>query len=416
MNVAPDQSPMNRLPRDRKGPIYLDYQATTPTDPRVVEAMLPFFSEKFGNPHSTSHAFGWEAGDAVETARKQVAELIGAEPREIIFTSGATESNNLALKGAGRYSHRKGNHIITTKVEHKCVLECCRQLESEGLRVTYLDVDNRGLIDLTALEEAMEDDTLLVSIMAVNNETGVIQPMSEIGSICRKNGVYFHSDCAQAAGKIPLDVTRMNIDLMSISGHKLYGPMGIGVLYVRRRPRVRLQPLFDGGGQERGLRSGTLPAPLCVGMGKACALSAMEMSEETIRIKALRERLLARIDDAECEVLVNGHMDRRFVGNLNLRFPGIRADELLTKLKGVAISTGSACTSTSVEPSYVLRAMGLTNEEAGASIRIGVGRFTTENEVDQAVDLIVAALARQTEGDNRDQKIKNSVRDTAPAV
>ena len=416
MNSAHPQTSVQGLLTGRKGPIYLDYQATTPTDSRVVEAMLPYFSEKFGNPHSTSHAFGWEAADAVDVARKQVADLIGAEPREIIFTSGATESNNLALKGAGRYLHRKGNHVITTKAEHKCVLECCRQLESEGLRVTYLDVDERGLIDLTALEEAMEDDTLLVSIMAVNNETGVIQPMADIGAICRERGIYFHSDCAQAVGKIPLDVSEMNIDLMSISGHKLYGPMGIGVLYVRRRPRVRLQPLFDGGGQERGLRSGTLPAPLCVGMGKACALSAIEMPEEMSRLKTLRERLLARIVGAGCEVLVNGDMEQRFVGNLNLRFPGIRADELLIKLRGVAISTGSACTSTSVEPSYVLRAMGLTNEEAGASIRIGLGRFTTADEVDQAVDLIVAALAGQTEGDNRDQQINNSARDTAPAA
>ena len=416
MNASAIQASSLGLPVDRKGPIYLDYQATTPTDPRVVEAMLPFFSEKFGNPHSTSHAFGWEAADAVDVARQQVADLIGAEPREIVFTSGATESNNLALKGAGRYVQRKGNHIITTKAEHKCVLECCRQLEDEGLRVTYLGVDGRGLINLTALEEAMEDDTLLVSIMAVNNETGVIQPMAEIGAICRERSVYFHSDGAQAVGKIPLDVSAMNIDLMSISGHKLYEPMGIGALYVRRRPRVRLQPLFDGGGQERGLRSGTLPAPLCVGMGKACALSAMEMSEETGRLKALRERLLARIGSAGCEVLVNGDMEQRIVGNLNIRFPGVRADDLLTKLRGVAISTGSACTSTSVEPSYVLRAMGLTAEEAGASIRIGLGRFTTEDEVDQAVDLIVAALARQTEGDNCDQQINNSARDTAPAA
>ncbi len=408
--------PVQALLKDRKGPIYLDYQATTPTDPRVVDAMLPYFSEKFGNPHSTSHAFGWEAEDAVEIARKQVAELIGAEPNEIVFTSGATEANNLALKGAGRFSHRKGNHIITTSVEHKCVLESCKQLETEGLRVTYLDVDSKGHLDLRALESAIEDDTLLVSILAVNNETGVIQPMAEIGAICRAHGVYFHSDCAQAAGKIPLDVTVMNIDLMSISGHKLYGPMGIGVLYVRRRPRVRLQPLFDGGGQERGLRSGTLPAPLCVGMGKACALSTTEMAEEATRLEALRDQLLGQIRASGCPVLVNGDMERRFVGNLNLQFPGIRAEDLLTSLRGVAISTGSACTSASVEPSYVLRAMGLTEFEAGASIRIGFGRFTTQDEVDRAAALIAAAVAGQTSGEGHQYQLNKAAHDNAPAA
>jgi cysteine desulfurase len=408
--------PAQQVLKERKGPIYLDYQATTPTDPRVVETMLPFFSEKFGNPHSTSHALGWEAGDAVETARQQIANLIGAEPAEIIFTSGATEANNLALKGAGRFPHRKGNHIITTNVEHKCILETCRQLETEGLRVTYLDVDEHGLVDLAALEAAFEEDTLLVSIMAVNNETGVIQPMEEIGQLCRANNAYFHSDCAQAAGKIPLDVTKMNIDLMSISAHKLYGPMGVGVLYVRRRPRVRLQPMIDGGGQERGLRSGTLPAPLCIGMGRACEISTQEMIEETARLLSLRDRLLEKLRSAGCEVAINGAMKQRFVGNLNLRFPGIRADDLLTSLRGVAISTGSACTSASVEPSYVLRAMGLSVEEAGASLRVGIGRFTTENEIDRATDQIIAAVSGQLNGGDHTQHLNKAAQGAAPAA
>jgi len=392
MNRSPDQNIDAPCLTARSGPIYLDNQATTPTDPRVVDAMLPYFSQKFGNPHSSSHAFGWEAEDAVAVARQQIAHLIGAEPREIVFTSGATESNNLAIKGAGQFPHRRGNHIVTTRVEHKCVLECCRQLESQGLRVSYLDVDSNGLIDLAALAAAIVDDTILVSIMAVNNETGVIQPMAEIGAICRDRGIWFHSDGAQAVGKIPIDVNAQNIDLLSISGHKLYGPMGIGALYVRRRPRVRLQPLIDGGGQERGLRSGTLPTPLCVGLGQACALSEREMGAESHRLIRLRDLLLSEIRARGCEVFVNGDMNRRISGNLNLRFPGVRAEDLLTKLHGVAISTGSACTSASVEPSYVLRAMGLAPDEAAASVRIGLGRFTTEDEVTRAAEMIARAV------------------------
>jgi len=409
-------APVQELLKDRKGPIYLDNQATTPTDPRVVEAMLPFFSERFGNPHSSSHAFGWDAEDAVKAARKQIADLIGADASEIIFTSGATESNNLALKGAGRFPHRKGNHIITTVVEHKCVLDSCRQLGDEGLRVTYLKVDDKGLIDLTALEAAIDDDTVLVSVMAVNNETGVIQPMAEIGALCRKHEIYFHSDCAQAVGKVPLDVNQMHIDLMSISGHKLYGPKGIGVLYVRRRPRVRLQPLIDGGGQERGLRSGTLPTPLCVGLGEACAIAAAEMADEGTRLKALRTRFLARLRASNCDVRVNGDMDHRVAGNLNLRFPGIRAEDLLTKIRGVAISTGSACTSASVEPSYVLRAMGLSHDEAGASVRIGFGRFTTTDEIDRAADMISAAVSGQITSDDSGQDNNQMARNAAPVA
>jgi cysteine desulfurase len=414
MNVVSTSVP--DLLTDRKGSIYLDYQATTPTDPRVVDAMLPFFSQKFGNPHSNSHAHGWEASDAVENARQQIADLIGAESREIIFTSGATEANNLALKGAGRFSHRKGNHIITSKAEHKCVLESCRQLEDEGLRVTYLDVNGDGFIELHALEAAMSDDTLMVSIMAVNNETGVIQPMADIGALCRARSIYFHSDGAQAVGKIAMNVNDMNIDLMSISGHKLYGPMGIGALYVRRRPRVRLQPLFDGGGQERGMRSGTLPAPLCVGMGRACELSRLEMSEETSRLTERRDQLLSVLGQAGCEVIINGSMEQRFVGNLNLRFPGIRAEDLLTEIRGVAVSTGSACTSASVEPSYVLRAMGLTDDEAAASIRIGLGRFTTIDEIDRAADIISSAVLRHVSDKYEKQQFSTSAQNPAPAA
>jgi len=391
---------------NRKGPIYLDYQATTPADERVVAAMLPFFSQKFGNPHSSGHSFGWEAEDAVEAARVKIANLIGAEPREIIFTSGATESNNLAIKGAAHFENRRGSHIITSKVEHKCVLETCKRLEGEGFDITCLDVDGSGFIDLSELDAAITDKTLMVSIMGVNNETGVIQPVAEIGAICREKGVYFHSDCAQAVGKIPLDVSDMKIDLMSISGHKLYGPMGIGALYIRRRPRVRLQPLFDGGGQERGFRSGTLPAPLCVGMGEACEISGHEMAEEAARLLRLRGQFLEQIQGAFPSVRVNGDMAKRVPGNLNLCFPGMRAEDLLTGLRGVAISTGSACTSASVEPSYVLRAMGLSDEDAGASVRIGFGRFTTEDEVVHAADLMISGVRHQLDGTARENHIE----------
>jgi len=391
---------------NRKGPIYLDYQATTPTDERVVAAMLPYFNQKFGNPHSSGHAYGWEAEDAVEAARAKIANLIGAEPREIVFTSGATESNNLAIKGAAHFENHRGRHIIASLVEHKCVLETCKRLEDEGFDVTYLDVDENGLIDLADLEAAIRDETLMVSIMGVNNETGVIQPLAAIGAICREKGIYFHSDCAQAVGKIPLDVSDMKIDLMSISGHKLYGPMGIGALYIRRRPRVRLQAMIDGGGQERGFRSGTLPAPLCVGMGEACEISGREMAEEATRLERLRGQFLAQIQKAIPAVRVNGDLVKRVPGNLNLCFPGMRAEDLLTGLRGVAISTGSACTSASVEPSYVLRAMGLSEEDAGASVRIGFGRFTTEDEIVQAADLIVNGVTHQLDGTDRQNHIE----------
>lgn len=376
-------------PIRESGPIYLDNQATTPTDPRVVEAMLPYFTEKFGNPHSNGHAFGWEAEDAVERAREQLAGLIDAEQREIIFTSGATESNNLAIKGAARFNKARGDHLVTTRIEHKCVLECFRHLEEEGFRVTYLDAGPDGRIDPAALEAALEEKTLLVSVIGVHNEVGVIQPLAEIGAICREKGVYFHSDCAQAVGKIEIDVEAMKIDLMSISGHKMYGPMGIGALYVRRRPRVRLEPMMDGGGQERGLRSGTLPAPLCVGMGAAAAIAGEEMVAEAERLMALREKLLNAIRAEVEDVRVNGSLTHRIAGNLNLMFPGISGDDLVAGLKGLAISTGSACTSAKVEPSYVLRAMGLSEKEAAGSVRIGLGRFTTDEQIGRAARMII---------------------------
>ncbi|MEQ8193147.1 MAG: IscS subfamily cysteine desulfurase [Rhodospirillales bacterium] len=378
-------------------PVYLDYQATTPTDPRALEAMLPYFHDTFGNPHSSAHAYGWRAEDAVERARGQVAELIGAEAREIVFTSGATEANNLAIRGAAQFYGKKKNHVITAATEHKCVLEACRHLERDGFEVTYLPVGPDGLLDPRALDAAITDNTCLVSVMAVNNEIGVVQPIAEIGALCRAAGVFFHTDAAQAAGKIPLDVDAMNIDLMSISGHKIYGPMGIGALYVRRRPRVRLVALFDGGGQERGFRSGTLPTPLCVGLGEACAIAKREMAAEGGRLAALRTRLYDGLRAAVPDMTLNGDQVHRIPGNLNVSFPGVDGEALISGLKEIAVSSGSACTSASVEPSYVLRALGLSDDLARASIRIGLGRFTTEADVDLAIDAIahqVAALRR----------------------
>lgn len=378
--------------------IYLDYQATTPTDPRVVEAMLPFFHERFGNPHSGQHGFGQDAEAAVERARAQIAELIAAEPREIVFTSGATESNNLAIKGAARFRKVERPHVVTLESEHKCVLESCRRLESEGIRVTTLPVRANGLIDLDVLAAAVTEETALVSIMAVNNEIGVVQPLAEIGALCRERGAHFHSDAAQAAGKIPLDVNAMAIDLLSISGHKMYGPKGIGALYVRRRPRVRLEPLFDGGGQERGFRSGTLAAPLCVGLGEAGAIARREMAEEGARLEALRDKLLQALTSRLEGVSLNGDPDRRIPGNLNLSFAGLDGEALMAAMPELAVSTGSACTSASVEASYVLRAIGLPDERAKASLRIGLGRETTEAEVTAAADIIVAAVTRLRAG------------------
>ncbi|NQV48094.1 MAG: IscS subfamily cysteine desulfurase [Rhodospirillaceae bacterium] len=379
---------------NKDSPLYLDYQATTPTDPRVVEKMLPYFSVKFGNPHSRSHHYGWEAEEAVEEARAQIAALIGATPKEIIFTSGATESNNLALKGVGRFYKDKKNHIITCVTEHKCVLDTCRHLEQEGFDITYLPVQENGLIDLAVLKAAITDKTVIVSIMAVNNEIGVIQPIAEIGAMCREKGIFFHTDGAQAVGKIPIDVDAMNIDLMSISGHKMYGPMGIGVLYVRRRPRVRLVAMINGGGQERGMRSGTLPTPLCVGLGEAAAIAAKEMGAEAERLKMLRDRFYAGINERLSETYLNGDLEHRIPGNLNISFAYVEGEGLMMGINELAVSSGSACTSASLEPSYVLRALGVEEELAHTSLRIGLGRFTTEEEVDYAVDKIAREVTR----------------------
>jgi cysteine desulfurase len=390
MNARPANAP----------PVYLDNQSTTPLDPRVLEAMLPYFTEHFGNPHSTSHVYGRTAAAAIEAARAELAGLIHADPRELVFTSGATESNNLALKGAARFARahptgdRPRDHIVTLTTEHKCVLESCRELESEGFRVTYLPVERSGLVSLPALEAALTERTLLVSSMAAHNEIGVIQPLAEIGALTRARGILLHTDAAQAVGKIPLDVDAMKIDLMSISGHKVYGPKGVGALYVRRRPRVRLVPLIDGGGQERGLRSGTLPTPLCVGLGRAAALAGAEMTEEALRLRRLRDRAWHGLARRIPGLRLNGDPDRRLPGNLNLSLPGIAALGLIEACPSVALSTGSACTSASVEPSYVLRALGLSEEEANSSIRLGLGRFTTEAEADYAIDAIAAAASR----------------------
>ena len=377
-----------------KAPIYLDYQATTPTDPRVVEAMLPYFTQVFGNPHSRNHQYGWDAEEAVEKARSQVARIIGANEKEIIFTSGATESNNLAIKGVARFHRDKKRHIITCVTEHKCVLDSCSHLELDGFRVTYLPVRKNGLIDLDQLRDAITGDTVMVSIMAVNNEIGVIQPLAEIGQICREKKVYFHTDAAQAVGKIPLDVEAMKIDLLSVSGHKIYGPKGMGALYVRRRPRVRLEALISGGGQERGMRSGTLPTPLCVGLGEACRIAQAEMGGEAERLHALRDRLLNRINERLSEVYVNGDLEQRIPGNLNISFAYVEGEGLMMGINDLAVSSGSACTSASLEPSYVLRALGVEEELAHTSLRLGLGRFTTEAEVDYAVDRIVGEVRR----------------------
>jgi cysteine desulfurase len=382
---------MNAFSQIRRNdqPIYLDYQATTPMDPRVLEAMMPYFTYKFGNPHSRSHSYGWEAEEGVEKARGQLAKLIGADEKEVIFTSGATESNNLAIRGVAEFYKDRKNHIVTTVTEHKCVLDTCRHLEQNGFEVTYLPVQKNGLVDLEELRAAITDKTVVVSIMAVNNEIGVIQPLAEIGRICREKKVFFHTDAAQAAGKIPLDVEAMNIDMMSISGHKIYGPKGIGALFVRRKPRVRLVPLIVGGGQERGFRSGTLPTPLCVGLGEAAEICMKEMDGEAKRLKKLQDRMLKGLHAKLSEIYVNGDLEQRIPGNLNISFAHVEGESLMMGIKGLSVSSGSACTSASLEPSYVLRALGVEEEMAHTSLRIGLGRFTTEQEVDTAVaDLV----------------------------
>ncbi|WP_419235333.1 IscS subfamily cysteine desulfurase [Rickettsia endosymbiont of Nabis limbatus] len=373
-------------------PIYMDYQATTPLDPRVMEAMLPYFTTKFGNPHSRSHSFGWEAENAVEEARGDIAKLIGAKAKEIIFTSGATESNNLAIKGIAKFYGNKKNHIITVVSEHKCVLDACRHLEQEEIKVTYLPIKPNGIIDLEVLKNAITDQTMLVSVMAVNNEIGVIQPLKEIGKICREKGVFFHSDIAQGFGKIPIDVNECNIDLASISGHKIYGPKGIGALYVRKKPRVRITPLINGGGQERGMRSGTLPTPLIVGLGTVAKIAYNEMEKDTKHVNHLFDKFLDAINSQISEVYLNGDKDQRYKGNLNLSFAGVEGESIILAIKDLAVSSGSACTSASLEPSYVLRSMGVDEELAHTSIRFGIGRFTTEQEIDYAVKLICSKI------------------------
>ncbi|KAJ7632995.1 pyridoxal phosphate-dependent transferase [Roridomyces roridus] len=380
--------------KEQTRPIYLDMQATTPVDPRVLDAMLPYLTDQYGNPHSRTHAYGWEAEKAVEDARKHVADLIGADAKDIIFTSGATETNNMAIKGVAHFHQEKKKHIITTQTEHKCVLDSCRKLGEEGFDITYLPVQTNGVVSLDALEAAIRPDTSLVSIMTVNNETGVIQPMKEIGALLRKHrGVYFHSDAAQAVGKIPVDVNDMNVDLLSISGHKIYGPKGIGAAYVRRRPRVRLEPIISGGGQERGLRSGTLATHLVVGIGEAARIAKMEMDRDHKRISQLSERLIQSINSQVEHVVRNGDADG-YPGCVNLSFSYVEGESLLMALKDIALSSGSACTSASLEPSYVLRALGAAEDMAHSSLRFGIGRFTTEKEIDFVVQHIVRTVQK----------------------
>ncbi|XP_017766555.1 PREDICTED: probable cysteine desulfurase, mitochondrial [Eufriesea mexicana] len=377
--------------------LYLDAQATTPLDPRVLDKMMPYLTFFYGNPHSRTHMYGWETEAAVEQARKQVAALIGADNKEIIFTSGATECNNIAVKGVARFYKEKKNHIVTTQIEHKCVLDSCRALQAEGFDVTYISVNPNGLIDLNELEDAIKPTTSLVSVMMVNNEIGVQQPIAEIGAICRKKKVFFHTDAAQAIGKIPIDVNAMNIDLMSISGHKIYGPKGIGALYVRRRPRVRVEAIQSGGGQERGMRSGTVPAPLAVGLGAACDLAQTEMEYDHKYISMLSNRLIEKITTNLPDVIRNGDALAWYPGCVNLSFAYVEGESLLMALKNVALSSGSACTSASLEPSYVLRAIGASEDLAHSSIRFGIGRFTTLEEVDYTAENTIRHVKRLRE-------------------
>lgn len=376
-----------------KLPIYMDNHATTPVDPRVFEAMKPYFTEIFGNAASRNHPFGWQAEEAVETARKSVAKLIGASPKEIVFTSGATESNNLAIKGVAEMYQEKGNHIITVVTEHKATLDSCKHLEKQGYRVTYLPVDKYGLVDLEQLRQAITDKTILISVMMANNEIGVIQPIKEIGKIAREHKVLMHTDAVQAAGKIPVNVDELNVDLLSISAHKMYGPKGVGALYVRRKnPRVMLSPIIDGGGHERGMRSGTLNVTGIVGLGKAAEIALLEMSEEVERITYLRNKLQEGIFAQIPEVFINGHPTNRLPGNLNISFAYVEGESLLMGLSDVAVSSGSACTSASLEPSYVLKALGVGEELAHSSLRFGLGRFNTEEEVDFTIEKVVQAV------------------------
>ncbi|WP_199031841.1 IscS subfamily cysteine desulfurase [Ralstonia sp. ASV6] len=374
-------------------PIYMDYSATTPVDPRVVDKMIPYLRESFGNPASRSHPFGWEAEKAVETAREQVAALVNADPREIVWTSGATESDNLAIKGAANFYSSKGKHIITVKTEHKAVLDTTRELERQGFEVTYLDVKDNGLIDIEVFKQAIRPDTILASVMMVNNEIGVIQDIEQLGEICREKGVIFHVDAAQATGKVGIDLQKLKVDLMSFSAHKTYGPKGIGALYVRRKPRIRIEAQMHGGGHERGMRSGTLATHQIVGMGEAFRIAKEEMATENERVRMLRDRLYRGLNTME-EVYVNGDMEHRVPHNLNISFNFVEGESLIMAIKDVAVSSGSACTSASLEPSYVLRALGRNDELAHSSIRFTVGRFTTEEEVDYVIELLKSKIGK----------------------
>ncbi|XP_019865056.1 cysteine desulfurase, mitochondrial [Aethina tumida] len=378
-------------------PLYLDAQATTPLDPRVLDLMLPYLTSYYGNPHSRTHAYGWESEAAVEKAREQVANIIGADPKEIIFTSGATESNNIAVKGVARFYGSKKKHVITTQTEHKCVLDSCRSLEAEGFKVTYLPVQSNGIISLEELDKAITPETSLVSIMTVNNEIGVKQPVAEIGALCKSKKVFFHTDAAQAVGKIPLNVQNMNIDLMSISGHKIYGPKGVGAIYIRRRPRVRVEAIQSGGGQERGIRSGTVPTPLAVGMGAACEIAEREMAYDHAWVEKLSKHLIDQITSKVTHVIRNGDPIHTYPGCVNLSFAYVEGESLLMALKDVALSSGSACTSASLEPSYVLRAIGTDEDLAHSSIRFGLGRFTTLEEVDYTAKKCIQHVTRLRE-------------------
>ncbi len=381
-----------------KLPIYMDYHATTPMDPRVFETMKPYFMETFGNSASRNHSFGWQAEEAVEKSRKQIADLIGATPKEIVFTSGATESNNLALKGVAEMYAEKGNHIITAATEHKAVLDTCKRLEKHGIRVTYLPVQSNGLVDLDMLKDAITDKTILVSIMYANNEIGVLQNMAEIGKLAKSKGVLVHSDATQAVGKVPVNVIKDNIDLMSMSGHKIYGPKGVGALYVRRKsPRVQITAQMDGGGHERGMRSGTLNVPGIVGLGEACALCQAEMPEESKRMAYLRDRLRSKLEAQLDEVYVNGTMEHRVPNNLNISFAYVEGESLLMGINDIAVSSGSACTSATLEPSYVLKALGAGDDLAHSSIRFGLGRFNTEEEVDYVADKVIDVVKKLRE-------------------
>ncbi|XP_036839050.1 cysteine desulfurase, mitochondrial isoform X1 [Oncorhynchus mykiss] len=413
--VARELIKSRELENDELRPLYMDFQATTPMDPRVLDAMLPYQVNYYGNPHSRTHAYGWESESAMEKARKQVADLIAADPREIVFTSGATESNNMSIKGVARFYKSKKKHVITTQTEHKCVLDSCRVLEAEGFDITYLPVKTNGLVDLQLLEGTIRQDTSLVSVMTVNNEIGVRQPVEDIGRICRSRNVFFHTDAAQAVGKIPINVSDWKVDLMSISGHKIYGPKGVGALYVRRRPRVRMEPLQNGGGQERGLRSGTVPTPLAVGLGAACDIAQQELEYDHSRVSMLANRLVRKIMSEIPDVVMNGDPEQRYPGCINLSFAYVEGESLLMALKDVALSSGStsfasacskekkdsanpcACTSASLEPSYVLRAIGTDEDLAHSSIRFGIGRFSTEAEVDYTADKCIQQVKRLRE-------------------